>query len=620
MRFVTHHLQQLQRRFVTIQTNGLFAIGNVNLFFAFCESRNGDAFDPQPIERGQGGVELSSPAVDEDHVGQRTLFLQQSPIASIDGLGHRPEIVGARDAADIEDAVLILVEFSAVEHDHARHRIAPLNIRYVEGFDAVDFAGVPKSLCKSCSGDLQPVLLRFPEPRLVRETRVAVGQLDAVDAAPPLRHAQSDFASARLGEPLAEELRLFHFEGQQNLGWNEEIVLVVTLHHFAEEVAGLVVADFFPEQLATIDNIAVADDEELHRNVAALFVQAPHVDVLFFRRRHLLLRLDALDGPDQVAVVTRDFVILRFRGVIHALGEPPLQLLRLAAEKEHDVIHHLAVRVARGEADNTRTETLVHVVVKTRTRQRAPAVDDLEIATAQLELIGNQLEQTPRGSGEKRSIEKVALLAIDTPRENDARKIFGHRDLEVRVGLVVAKEDVVARLMRFDQIVLEHDRLELVVGRDEIDSVDLLHQRGSERIAIALAHHVRAGTVAQIPRLPDVDHLSLGVLVQIDAGTIGKLLDSRFQAREAIWHRSRKREAASRNSSLHSWPPSYTQVVTRVMVRKNFKSFSNFSAVYQSSRAPRATRTGGTLSTTSGGTSPPMAISPAARPKSAAAR
>src|SRR5207253_4028914 len=47
---------------------------------------------------------------------------------------------------------------------------------------------------------------------------------------------------------------------------------------------------------------------------------------------------------------------------------------------------------------------------------------------------------------------------------------------------------------------------------------------------------------------------------------------------------SRKRAAASRNSSLHSWPPSYTQVITCVMVRRNFKSFSNFSAVYQSSR------------------------------------
>src|SRR5205807_3097212 len=80
--------------------------------------------------------------------------------------------------------------------------------------------------------------------------------------------------------------------------------------------------------------------------------------------------------------------------------------------------------------------------------------------------------------------------------------------------------------------------------------------------------------------------------------------------------RSRKRAAAFRNSSDHSWPPSKTQVSTSV---KNFKSFFSFSSVYQSSRRPLPIRTGGMFEVTSGGTSAARTMSPAARPKSLAA-
>ena len=90
--------------------------------------------------------------------------------------------------------------------------------------------------------------------------------------------------------------------------------------------------------------------------------------------------------------------------------------------------------------------------------------------------------------------------------------------------------------MGLDQIVFEEDRLELVVGGHEIDRFDFLHQGDSERITIALSDHVGPDTVPKISRLADVDHLSLGVLVQIDAGPVGKLLDSSLQALDTIGH------------------------------------------------------------------------------------
>ena len=133
----------------------------------------------------------------------------------------------------------------------------------------------------------------------------------------------------------------------------------------------------------------------------------------------------------------------------------------------------------------------MHVVVEAGTRERALSLDDVEIAAPQLELIGDQLQDPPRGAGEERAEEEVALLPIDAPREHDARIFLRHRDLDVRIGLVVAKEDVVARLVRLDEVVLEEDRLELVVRGDE---VDLPRSRPSARSSSDRAHPCRPGT------------------------------------------------------------------------------------------------------------------------------
>ena len=164
--------------------------------------------------------------------------------------------------------------------------------------------------------------------------------------------------------------------------------------------------------------------------------------------------------------------------------------------------------------------------------ERALAVDDLEIATAQLELIGDELQQPPRRAGEERTVEEIALLPIEPPREHDPREILGQRDLEVRVRLVVAKEDVVARLVRLDEVVLEEDRFELVVRGDEVDRVDLVDER--HRLASRAPFPTRYGVdpVLQVARFADVDDLALGVLVQIDAGAVGQFLDARFEALE----------------------------------------------------------------------------------------
>ena len=125
--------------------------------------------------------------------------------------------------------------------------------------------------------------------------------------------------------------------------------------------------------------------------------------------------------------------------------------------------------------------------------------------------------------------------------------------------------------MGLDQIVLEKDGLQLVVGGHEIDRFDFFDQRRAKRIAHSLPDEVGTDSVPQIPGLPDVDHISLGVLVEVDAGAIGQVFESSFQSLEAIVHGTvtttyvwlvipryarddtlaKKSPAAARNSSVH---------------------------------------------------------------------
>src|SRR5260221_7082025 len=327
VRFIAHHLQELQGGIALLQADRLLAVGNVDLLFTLRQAGNGDLFDAEAIEGGQCGIELPAPAVDEDHVGERLPLLHQAAVAAVHRLGHGAEVVRADDALDVEDAVLVLVELPAVEDHHPGHRVGALDVRDVERLDLLDLPVVPESLPKFLCSDLHPVLLRLAEARLVRQLCIAVGQLHPVDAFAALRRANRDLPLPLLPQPFREQLPLFDLHRDEDLGRNEEIVLVVALQHLAEEVAGLVLADLFPEQLAAVDDVTVADDEELHGDVASILVHAPDVDFLVLRRRHLLLRLDPLPRPDQGGVIRLPPAVLPLRPGVPPARRPVLQLL-----------------------------------------------------------------------------------------------------------------------------------------------------------------------------------------------------------------------------------------------------------------------------------------------------
>ena len=103
----------------------------------------------------------------------------------------------------------------------------------------------------------------------------------------------------------------------------------------------------------------------------------------------------------------------------------------------------------------------------------------------------------------------------------DARPALAEGELNVGIRLVVAEQNVEARLTLLDEIVLEGERF-FVVGDDDVVDVDgLAHQRARFRVLPAAFVEVAGHTAAQVLRFAHIDDLAFGVFVEIHAGLGG---------------------------------------------------------------------------------------------------
>src|ERR1044072_5731264 len=89
--------------------------------------------------------------------------------------------------------------------------------------------------------------------------------------------------------------------------------------------------------------------------------------------------------------------------------------------------------------------------------------------------------------------------------EAQLRKLLAAQT-DVRVALVFAKDDVVARLMRLDEIVFEKQRFAFVARDRRLDSRDLPDHRCRLGLVIAFLEIAR-DALLEVARLADVDRL-----------------------------------------------------------------------------------------------------------------
>ena len=124
-------------------------------------------------------------------------------------------------------------------------------------------------------------------------------------------------------------------------------------------------------------------------------------------------------------------------------------------------------------------------------------------------------------AGEIRS-EVLAAVLAQLARDEHLGVPVTHGQLHVRVGLVVAKQDVEARLALFDQVVFKRECFVLVRDLDVIDVDGFAHQRARLGVHLIFFQQVAGDAVAKVLRLAYVDDLAVGVLVKVDTGLAGQ--------------------------------------------------------------------------------------------------
>ena len=131
----------------------------------------------------------------------------------------------------------------------------------------------------------------------------------------------------------------------------------------------------------------------------------------------------------------------------------------------------------------------------------------------------NQVHQAMRQIAWKIRPKVSSAVLPQLARYEDLGVAIPHGELDVRVGFVVTQQDIEARLALLDQVIFERERLMFVGYGDVLDVDGLAHERaGLLIVALVRLQKIRSHPRPQVLGLADIDHLTLGVLVQVATG------------------------------------------------------------------------------------------------------
>ena len=294
---------------------------------------------------------------------------------------------------------------------------------------------------------------------------------------------------------------------------------------------GLGLGEAVEEEALPGHHLPVAHAERLHGRPLALHVHAEEVALLDLRGRDLLRGLQPLEG----ATWSRRDAASSKRSSAAAPSIPPRRrfthLLGAPLQEQPRVLAGLAVALEAADLGHARGEAALDLVLQAG--PRTPAVERL-LARADAEELAHEAGGLPaQARGDVGAAVDVAVLR-GPPHHVEARVLLGQGQLQVRVVLVVAQPHVVRRLVALDQVVLEGERLHLVVGDHEVEVGDVRHHPALEELRGPRGLEVGADAVAEHAGLPHVEDLARGVLEEVHPGPQGQRLELLGEAHTLI--------------------------------------------------------------------------------------
>ncbi len=280
------------------------------------------------------------------------------------------------------------------------------------------------------------------------------------------------------------------------------------------------------EECPVAEVAAAAHHRQVHAGPAAGHAHREDVDVAVgsgqAARLDRLLVQHARQRADAVAPLGCALVVQRLGAGAHALRQLVDHRLRLAAQEALGMFDIERVVLVRDQPDAgpRAAPDLVQQAGPRAVREHGV------LAGAQPEDLLDQVDRLLHRPGAGIGPE-VAVPTVDrAPVVRHAREARRRRrrragrraaDLQVRVALVVAEQDVEPRVQRLDQVVLEQQRLGLGAHHRGLEPRDASDHVADARAAVVLLEVAR-DPLLQVAGLADVQHLAGRVEVAVDAG------------------------------------------------------------------------------------------------------
>ena len=301
--------------------------------------------------------------------------------------------------------------------------------------------------------------------------RVLAGELLQPALLPALGGPHLDARAAALGEELRQRREVACVARNDDLWRHARSGSVVLQAERLEHRRDVLPAHVLEVKRIAVDQPPVAQREDLDDRPVAFRGEPDHVDRADGAPVGRLPLGEMLDAAQTVAVARCLLEALIGGGLAHLLLELPLDRLRLAREELDHLVDDRAVVLVRDVAD-ARRQAAVDVVVEAwdpgvAARLRSLARPVRKDPVEHVERFAHLLRVRVRP--EVDDAPPVALA-----REHHAWVLVLDRDGDVREGLVVAKPHVERRPVPLDEVLLQVERLDLVLGDDHVDVRDPL--------------------------------------------------------------------------------------------------------------------------------------------------
>ena len=207
--------------------------------------------------------------------------------------------------------------------------------------------------------------------------------------------------------------------------------------------------------------------------------------------------------------------------VLHGIAQAPDQLVVLALEEQLRALHGFVVPLSAADRRHAGRDAPLDVVLEARTLAHA---GNHFVARSNPEQPMREPHRPARQRGGHERPGVKGAVALHMARDEHARERLVGGELEVRIILVVAKQDVIFGPALLDQMIFERQRLDDRVGDDDLEAIRLIQQGIGFRMYAACAE-ITPHAIAQRARLADINGLARLIRVYIHPGLLRQMRD-----------------------------------------------------------------------------------------------